>query len=137
MTNAEARFNKIHIRKVYACLAVTCHLHFGQNDRDFLRATVVIRGWNGYRNVSQHRLMSSRLRFKRHPDLTITRCVHAAVVFNDLQVGVFIPCAVWRVTGCCCTMWLRSRAHTACLLSAFVCWCFFLSVFRLFVCCCC
>ena len=26
MTNAEARFNKSHIRKVYACLAVTCHL---------------------------------------------------------------------------------------------------------------
>ena len=53
--NAEARFNKIHIRKVYACLAVTCHLHFWQNDRDFLRATVVTRGWNGYRNKSQHR----------------------------------------------------------------------------------
>ena len=35
MTNAEARFNKIHIRKVYARLAVTCHLHFWQNDRDF------------------------------------------------------------------------------------------------------
>ena len=47
--------NKIHIRKVYACLAVTCHLHFWQNDRDFLRATVVTRGWNGYRNKSQHR----------------------------------------------------------------------------------
>ena len=43
MTNAEARFNKIHIRKVYACLAVTCHLHFWQNDRDFLHATVVTR----------------------------------------------------------------------------------------------
>ena len=55
MTNAEARFNKIHIRKVYACLAVTCHLHFWQNDRDFLRATVVTRGWNRYRNKSQHR----------------------------------------------------------------------------------
>ena len=52
MTNAEARFNKSHIRKVYACLAVTCHLHFWQNDRDFLRATVVTRGWNGYRNKS-------------------------------------------------------------------------------------
>ena len=38
------RFNKSHIRKVYACLAVTCHLHFWQNDRDFLRATVVTRG---------------------------------------------------------------------------------------------
>ena len=44
MTNAEVRFNKIHIRKVYACLAVTCHLHFWQNDRDFLRATAVTRG---------------------------------------------------------------------------------------------
>ena len=55
MTNAEARFNKSHIRKVYACLAVTCHLHFWQNDRDFLRATVVTRGWNGYRNKSQNR----------------------------------------------------------------------------------
>ena len=55
MTNAEARFNKIHIRKVYACLAVTCHLHFWQNDRDFLRATVVTRGWNGYRNKSQYK----------------------------------------------------------------------------------
>ena len=43
------------IRKVYACLVVTCHLHFWQNDRDFLRATVVTRGWNGYRNKSQHR----------------------------------------------------------------------------------
>ena len=35
-------------------LAVTCHLHFWQNDRDLLRATVVTRGWNGYRNKSQH-----------------------------------------------------------------------------------
>ena len=32
-----------------------CHLHFWQNDQDFLRATVVTRGWNGYRNKSQHR----------------------------------------------------------------------------------
>ena len=31
-----------HIRKVYACLAVTCHVHFRQNDRDLLRATAVL-----------------------------------------------------------------------------------------------
>ena len=48
------------IRKVYACLAVTCHLHFWQNDRDFLRATAVTRGWNGYRNKSQHRKSTLR-----------------------------------------------------------------------------
>ena len=39
-----------HIHKVYACLAVTCHLHFWQNDRDLLSATVVTQAWNGYRN---------------------------------------------------------------------------------------
>ena len=38
-----------------AYLAVTCHLHFWQNDRGLLRATAVTRGWNGYRNKSQHR----------------------------------------------------------------------------------
>ena len=44
-----------HIHKVYACLAVTCHPHFWQNDQDPLRATAVTQGWNGYRNKSQHK----------------------------------------------------------------------------------
>ena len=65
MTNAEARFNKSHIRKMYACLAVTCHLHSWQNDPDFLRATVVTRGWNGYRNKSQHRKSTLEKKFSR------------------------------------------------------------------------
>ena len=33
---------------MYACLAVTCHLHVCQNDRDIVRATAVTRGWNVY-----------------------------------------------------------------------------------------
>ena len=37
------------------CLAVTCHLHFWQSDRDLLHATAITRGWNWYRNKSQHR----------------------------------------------------------------------------------
>ena len=45
-------FMQSHIRRMHACLAVTCHLHFWRNDRDFLRATAVTRGWNGYRNKS-------------------------------------------------------------------------------------
>ena len=48
--HAQCHFMQSHIRKVYACLAVTCHLHFWRNDRDLLRATAVTRGWNGYRN---------------------------------------------------------------------------------------
>ena len=45
-----------HIRKVYACLAVTRHLRFWQNDRGLLRATAVTRGWNGYRNESAQKV---------------------------------------------------------------------------------
>ena len=53
--HAPCHFMQSHIRKVYACLVVTCHLRFWQNDRGLLRATAVTRGWNGYRNKSQHR----------------------------------------------------------------------------------
>ena len=56
--HAPCHFMQSHIRKVYACLAVTCHLHFWQNDRDLLRATAVTRGWNGYRNQCQHRKLT-------------------------------------------------------------------------------
>ena len=35
---------------MYACLGVTCHLHFWQGGRGLLRATAVTRGqWNGHR----------------------------------------------------------------------------------------
>ena len=41
-----------------SCLAVTCHLHALQNDRDLLRATAITRGWNGYPNQAQHRKLT-------------------------------------------------------------------------------
>ena len=56
--HAPCHFKQSHICKVYACLAVTRHLYFGQNDRDLSRATAVTRGWNGYRNKSQHRKLT-------------------------------------------------------------------------------
>ena len=34
---------------MYACLGVTCHLRFWQNDQYLLRATAVTRGWNEHR----------------------------------------------------------------------------------------
>ena len=49
---APCYFMQSHIHKVYACLAVTCHLRFWQNDRDFLHATAITQGWNGYQNKS-------------------------------------------------------------------------------------
>ena len=47
-----------HVWKVHACSAVTSRLRFWQNDWDLLRATAVTRGWNGYRNKSQHRKLT-------------------------------------------------------------------------------
>ena len=44
--------------RVCVCLAVTCHLHFWQNDQDLLCATAVTWGWNGYWNKSQHRKLT-------------------------------------------------------------------------------
>ena len=47
-------FMQSHIRRdVNACLAVTCRLRFGKNERDLLRATAVTRGWNGYENMRE------------------------------------------------------------------------------------
>ena len=51
-------FMQSHIRRLYACLAVTCYLHFWQNDRDPLCAIAVTRGWGGYQNKSQHRKLT-------------------------------------------------------------------------------
>ena len=47
-----------NICSVRVCLAVTCHLHFWQNDRDISRATAITRGWNRYRNKIQHRKLT-------------------------------------------------------------------------------
>ena len=44
---------KPHTR-VHVHLAVTCYLHFWQNDLNLLDATMVTWGWNGYQNKRQH-----------------------------------------------------------------------------------
>ena len=47
-----------HIRRVRVCLAVTCYLHFWQNNKQLLHVTSVTRGWNGYRSKSQHKKLT-------------------------------------------------------------------------------
>ena len=74
-----------HIRKVHACLAVTCQLHFGQNDRDLLRVTAVTRGWNGHRTKSQHIIIIfNKLHFLLHAEQNVyLQCT--AVVIDKLE----------------------------------------------------
>ena len=50
---APCHFMQSHICKVYACVAVTCHMHFWQNDQDRLHATVVTQVWNEYQNTGE------------------------------------------------------------------------------------
>ena len=47
-----------HILRMHVWLAVTCYLHYWQNGLGLLRATIVTRGWNAYRNKSQHRKLT-------------------------------------------------------------------------------
>ena len=109
--HAPCHFVQSHIRKVYACLAVTCHLHFWQNDRNLLRVTAVTRGWNEYRNKSQHRKLTlekkihqpvlqgfepatfqSRIRRSNHwaipapPSINSARVYWSAGVYNSARV---------------------------------------------------
>ena len=80
--HAPCHFMQSHIRKVYACLAVTRHLHFRQNDRDLLPATAITRGWNGYQNErSQHR-KSTLVEKKILPPL-----LRVCVLFERFVVG--------------------------------------------------
>ena len=56
--HAPRHFIQSYIHKVHAHLAVTCHLHFWQNDLDLLHATAVTQGWYIYQNKSQHRKLT-------------------------------------------------------------------------------
>ena len=44
--------------RVYACLGVTCHLHFWQNDQGLLRATEVAKGGTDTEKESAHKVNS-------------------------------------------------------------------------------
>ena len=87
--HAPCHFMQSHIRKVHACLAVTCHLHFWQNDRGLLRATTVTRGWNGYRKLTPEKeILPPPLQgFEPATFLSRFLCLH-----THLSVPTRFPC---------------------------------------------
>ena len=107
--HAPCHFMQSHVRKVHACLAVTCHLHFWWNDWGLLRATAVTRGWNGYRNKSQHRKLT--LENKILPPLLqgfepptfrsrVRRSNHWAIPAPVHTSGMFLTYLPWGIEYC-------------------------------------
>ena len=57
-TSLRCHFIWSHNCRMHVCLAVTCQLHFWQNDWDLLCATAETWGWNGYQTKSQHKKLT-------------------------------------------------------------------------------
>ena len=124
-----SHFMQSHIRRVHACLAVTCHLHFGQNDRYLLHCRIVTwiavtYGWNGSQNKSMHRKLTleekilmpglepetfqSRVRRCNQwavPAPSLLQCVRSQRV--SVPSGIFC----WRTCSCfsLATLWKTTR----------------------------
>ena len=91
--------------RVNVCLAVTCHLHVWQNDRDLLRATAVTRGRNGYRNKSQHRKLTMEKEILPpllpgiEPEAFRLRACLSTTELSSLPIGkwlIYIRNVVWH-----------------------------------------
>ena len=112
--HAPCHFMQSHIRKVYVCLAVTCHLHFWQNDRDLLRAIAVTRCWNGYRNESQHRkltfekkILPPLLQGFQNRDLSVTSPVLWPLNYPRSSIV-----DTWSTSVCLTARWLNNTVQS-------------------------
>ena len=123
-TSLQCHFIQSHIGRVYVCLAVTCHLHFWQNDRDLLHAAAVTRGWNGYRNKSQHRKLTLekkillRRYYCREMSLQSLRCQAQTSFGGSVEVGggeVLGPRAVVVANGVAHFQEILFLLHWCCL----------------------
>ena len=79
---------------VRACLALTCHLHFWQNDWVLVHAIAVTQGWNGYWNKSQHRKLTIKKIFKECESLSLKSPDVNQFIFSFVIFMVFVYNAV-------------------------------------------
>ena len=108
-TTLQCRFIQSYIRKVHACLALTCHLHFWRNDRGLLHATAVTWGWNGHQNKSQHRKLILEKKIlppllQRFEPATfrsqVRRSNHWAIPTPVHTSGMFLAYLQWGIEYC-------------------------------------
>ena len=108
--HAPCHFMQSHTHKVYACLAVTCHLHFWQNDLGRLRATAVTRmrmqdlrmlkfpaagkAWNLSYNYYADKLLAAVL--LKDDVIVENDCVCVCVKTRQKKTRIIIRCTIGR-----------------------------------------
>ena len=92
--HAPCHFMKSHICKVHACLAVTCHLHFWQNDRDLLCPTAVIRGVERIpKSLPSRRRISCHLSRDSNPQPFNHKSGTLTIELPRSLIRLMLPCA--------------------------------------------
>ena len=102
VTSSEATY----LGCVVMCLGATCNLHLWQYDRELLRATVPTRGWDGYRNHSQHRQLTPE---KKIQCKYLSYGVRTAPVCNSLRQDLYAR----QKTQAPVSIPLSGQTHTA------------------------
>jgi len=99
--HAPCHFMQNHIHKVHACLAVTCHLHFWQNDWGLLRAAAVTQGgtnaeirvstesWPWRRKFSRHSCRDSNPSPFDHESGTLTTELSPFSIYRSISIYIF------------------------------------------------
>ena len=95
-----------HVCRVCACLAVTCHLHFWQNDRDLLRTTEVTWVQNGYWPRQMFVLIQLSLSLYIHWQLVKKKKKKSKAEGTKVKLSVSSDCWVLLVT-----YWFRQLTH--------------------------
>ena len=93
-------FMQSHIHRVHVCLAVTCHLHFWQNDQDLFHAVEVERYWN----MSQHRKLTMEKKILL-PGLKT--CDHSVWCSNHRAIPTSLPKLIFLQVHCFCSSTLN------------------------------
>ena len=113
--HAPCHFMQSHIRKMYACLVVTCHLHFWQNDWGLLHATAVTRGWNGYRNKRQHRKLTLEKKILPLLQQRFEPATFWSWVRRSNHWAIPAPGREWKIWTFCFLIYILHYYHHSCL----------------------
>ena len=119
--HAPCHFMQSCIHKVHVYLAVTCQLHFWQNDRGLLCATVITWEWNRFLSKTQHRKLTLEKKILPHLIINNMSLYVSTVSVSFLHyacVSRLLLCLQYSVSVCGSQLSLSSATSSSvCLVS--------------------